>query len=109
LCLGAPPHQGERRPARYLEILDRIARDEARTLAAIGGEELARVFRRTFEATEPLEILSPEAAAAVLAHAEKNPAIIASAPLLVPNLPAPGSRRAAAGSRTRARSRTAIS
>jgi hypothetical protein len=65
------------RPARWREILDRIAADEARTLTAIGGAELAAVFLRAYQATDPLEILSPEAASVVLVRS----------PSLVPDLP----------------------
>src|SRR5688572_21375815 len=35
-----------RKPRRFREILDRVAADEARTLAAVGGEEPAAVFLR---------------------------------------------------------------
>jgi hypothetical protein len=66
-----------RRPGRYREILDRIAADEARTLAVIGGEELAAVFLRACQTTDPLEILSLEAASAVVVRS----------PSLVPDLP----------------------
>jgi hypothetical protein len=54
-----------KKPARSREILDRVAADEARTLAAIGGGGLAAVFLRAYEAAEPMEILSPEAATLV--------------------------------------------
>ncbi|MCC6948906.1 MAG: hypothetical protein IT539_14160 [Bradyrhizobiaceae bacterium] len=76
-----------RRPSRYLEILDRIAADEARTLTAICGGDLAAVFLRAYETTEPLEILSPQAVAAVLARSGGKGAPIVAAPSLVPDLP----------------------
>ena len=82
------------RPARWRDILDRIAADEARTLTAIGGGELAAVFLHAYEAADPLEILSPEAAAVVLARARRRFAPIQSAPSLVPELPAEAGQRA---------------
>jgi hypothetical protein len=63
-----------RRPSNYLEILERAAREEARTLTVIGGNELASVFWQTFHATNPLEILAPEAASVVRACARRHPA-----------------------------------
>ncbi|MEX2127988.1 MAG: hypothetical protein WD871_07050 [Xanthobacteraceae bacterium] len=74
-----------RRPSRYLEILGRIAQDEARTLTTIGGSELAAVFWQTLEATNPLDILYPEAASVVLARWarwQKNAAAVRLAPTL---------------------------
>jgi hypothetical protein len=83
-----------RRPGRYREILDRIAADEARTLAVIGGEELAAVFLRACQTTDPLAILSPEAASAVVVRS----------PSLVPDLPPVQTGRCG---QLRTRSRTA--
>jgi hypothetical protein len=77
-----------RRPARWREILDRVAADEARTLAAIGGGELAALFLRAYEAAEPLEILSGEAAFVVRAEVKGGPPPIDDAPRIVPELPA---------------------
>lgn len=94
-----------RRPERYREILNRIADDESRTLIAIGGEELARVFRRTFEATDPLEILSFEAASTVRAHLRTKLAPASRSPSLVPDLPAPARSRASNDNRSRTRPR----
>jgi hypothetical protein len=76
-----------RKPRRFREILDRVAADEARTLAAIGGAELAAVFLRAYEAAGPTEILSPEAASLVPARARATLASVQSAPPLVPDLP----------------------
>lgn len=76
-----------RRPAGYFEILDHVAADEGRTLAAIGGAELAEMFLRAYEKTDPLEILSPEAATAVRARSRRNLPSTQSAPSLVPELP----------------------
>ena len=53
------------KPRRFRDILDRVAADEAKTLSAIGGERLAGAFLRAYEAAEPMEILSPEAALVV--------------------------------------------
>jgi hypothetical protein len=89
-----------RKPARYREILDRIAADEARTLTAIGGDEFAAVFLHAYQATDPLEILSRDAAFAVRARLQDRPASIQSAPSLVPDLP-PAERRQATRSRRR--------
>ena len=63
-----------RRPSGYLEILERTAREEARTLTVIGGNELASVFWQTFHATNPLDILAPEAASLVRDCARRHPA-----------------------------------
>ena len=76
-----------RRPARYRDILDRVAADEARTLTAIGGDGLADVFLGAYGAANPLEILSPEAASAVVIHSRGRMASIQSAPPLVPEPP----------------------
>jgi hypothetical protein len=76
-----------RKPARHLEILDRVAADEARTLTAIGGGELAEMFLRAYHATHPLEVLSPDAASAVRARAQRRLPSIESTPSLVPELP----------------------
>ena len=84
-----------RKPARYREILDRVAADEARTLAALGGDELAAVFLRACAAAEPLDILSSEAAALVRARVRSKVASLQSAPPLVPDLPAARSRQKA--------------
>jgi hypothetical protein len=85
-----------RQPARFRDILDRVAADEARTLAAIGGGELAATFLRAYEATEPMEILSREAAFVVRAEGKGALAVIEDAPGLVPELPKqkPVSRKA---------------
>lgn len=85
-----------RQPTRFRDILDRVAADEARTLAAIGGGELAETFLRAYEATEPMEILSREAAFVVRAESKGALALIDDAPGLVPELPAqkPVSRKA---------------
>ena len=77
-----------RQPARFRDILDRVAADEARTLAAIGGGELAETFLRAYEAAEPMDILSREAAFVVRAETKGAPASIDDAPGLVPELPA---------------------
>jgi hypothetical protein len=89
-----------RNPARSREILDRIAADEAKTLAAIGGAELAALFVRTYKAADPAEILSEEAAFVV--HAETNGALaaIGDAPSVVPALPGESKSK-----RTRSRQR----
>jgi hypothetical protein len=76
-----------RKPARFRVILDRVAADEARTLTAIGGGELAAAFLRAYEIADPLEILSREAAFVVRAHRNEALASI-GAPALVPDLPA---------------------
>jgi hypothetical protein len=84
-----------RNPARSREILDRIAADEAKTLAAIGGAELAAAFLRAYKAAEPLEILSEEAAFVVRAETTGALARIIDAPSVVPALPGePKSKRA---------------
>jgi hypothetical protein len=77
-----------RRPALYREILDRVAAEEARTLTAIGGDELAAAFLRTYEAAEPSEVLSPEAAFVVHIRSPRGPVSSRSAPSIVPALPA---------------------
>jgi hypothetical protein len=77
-----------RNPVRCREILDRVAADEAKTLAAIGGAELAALFLRTYRAAEPLEILSEEAAFVVRAQTNGALATIDDAPGVVPDLPA---------------------
>jgi hypothetical protein len=84
-----------RQPRRFRDILDRVAADEARTLAAIGGGELAATFLRAYEAAAPLEILSPEAAFVVRAETNGALAVIEEAPGVVPGLPAEkfGSRK----------------
>jgi hypothetical protein len=61
-----------RQPSRYLEILERAAREEAGTLMAIGGNELASIFWQTFHAANPLDVLASEAAAAVRACARHS-------------------------------------
>jgi hypothetical protein len=71
-------------PSRYLEILERAAREEARTLAAIGGDELASVFWQTFHATNALDILAPEAAGVVRASARSRS--VSNARSLVPSV-----------------------
>ena len=76
-----------RQPARWRDILDRVAADEARTLAAIGGGELAAVFLRAYEAAEPMEILSSEAAFVVRAESTGLLVEVDDAPSLVPRLP----------------------
>jgi len=78
-----------RKPARWRDILDRVAADEARTLAAIGGGELAARFLRAYEATEPTDILSREAAFVVRAEGKGALTLIDDAPGLVPALPEP--------------------
>jgi hypothetical protein len=75
-------------PRRFREILDRVAADEARTLAAIGGGELAAHFLRAYAAAGPLDILSPEAAFVVRAEAEEGLVTLDAAPSLMPELPA---------------------
>ena len=84
-----------RRPSKYLEILDRVAVDEARTLSAIRGEGPAAVFLRAFHASEPLEILSADAAIAVRVREQRNLPAIRCAPSLVPDLPAVKARHKA--------------
>ncbi len=74
-----------RDPRRVGDILDRVAADEARKLAAIGGGDLAATFLRAYEAAGPMEILSKEAA--FVARAEKGHALIERAPSVVPDLP----------------------
>jgi hypothetical protein len=68
-----------RRPSSYLEILERVAGEEARTLTVIGGNELANVFWQTFHAANPLDVLAPEAASVVRACARRHPAANVSA------------------------------
>jgi hypothetical protein len=84
-----------RQPRRFRDILDRVAADEARTLAAIGGGELAATFLRAYEASEPMEILSREAGFVVHAATKGALAVIEEAPGVVPELPAEklGSRK----------------
>lgn len=82
-----------RRPRRFRDILDRVAADEAKTLRAIGGDDLAALFLRAYEAAEPMEILSKEAALAVRARSRDSLASIKSAPPLVPELPPDRARR----------------
>jgi hypothetical protein len=77
-----------RHPTRWRDTLDRVAADEARTLAAIGGGELAAAFLRAFEAAEPMEILSKEAGFVVRAETKGGLASIDDAPSVVPTLPA---------------------
>jgi hypothetical protein len=89
------------RPARYREILDRVAADEARTLTAIGGDGLADVFLGAYEAANPREILSPEAASAVLDRSRGRIASTLSAPPLVPDLPPVGFDQTARSARSR--------
>ena len=72
-----------RRPSNYLEILEHAAWEEARTLTVIGGNELASVFWQTFHATNPLDILAPEAASVVRACARRHTA--ANARMIVPS------------------------
>lgn len=79
-----------RNPARWRLILDRVAMDEAKTLAAIGGEPLADAFLRAYAAAEPLEILSPEAVVVVRAEARGKLASIEDAPSVAPDFPAEG-------------------
>ena len=74
-------------PKRFRDILDRVAMDEAKTLRAIGGSELAGAFLRAYEAASPLEILSPEAALLVRTVREGALAAIDDAPGLVPESP----------------------
>jgi hypothetical protein len=76
------------KPTRFRDILDRVAADEAKTLAAIGGGELAALFLRAYEAAEPLEILSQEAAFVVRAEMKGALAMIEDAPGVVPELEA---------------------
>jgi hypothetical protein len=92
-----------RQPRRFRDILDRVAADEAKTLAAIGGGELAATFLRAYEAAEPLEILSPEAAFVVRAGAEENLVSLESAPSLVPEMPAGEPREKPRASRAKQR------
>ena len=87
-----------RDPRRFRDILDRVAADEARTLAAIGGGELAATFLRAFEAAEPMEILSREAAFVVRAETRGALAPVSDAPGIVPALP----------SRVRPKQKTAV-
>jgi hypothetical protein len=92
-----------RNPARFREILDRVAADEAKTLAAIGGAELAALFLRAYKAAEPLEILSEEAAFVVRTETNGALATIDDAPGMVPELPAEKSVSRKTRQRTRAR------
>jgi hypothetical protein len=80
-------------PRRFRDILDRVAADEAKTLAAIGGGELAAVFLRAYEATEAMEILSPESVALVGARDRSRVGSLQSAPSMVPDLPSSKARR----------------
>jgi hypothetical protein len=75
-------------PRRFRDILDRVAADEARTLAAIGGGGLAATFLRAYEAAEPMEILSMEAAFVARAETKDGLAMIDDAPGVVPEMPA---------------------
>jgi hypothetical protein len=84
-----------RKPARFREILDRVAADEAKTLAAVGGDAPAAVFLRACAAAEPLEILSAEAAALVRARVRSKVASLQAAPPLAPDLPAARTRQKA--------------
>ncbi len=91
-----------REPARFRDILDRVAADEARTLAAIGGGELAERFLRAYEAADPLEVLSPEAAFVVRAERKAALPALADAPSIVPELPAEKkTKRARSGNKVR--------
>jgi hypothetical protein len=83
-------------------ILDRVAMDEAKTLRAIGGEPLADAFLRAYEAAEPLEVLSPEAAIAVRTKVKGALATIDDAPGIVPELPAEKPRSGRAWQKPRA-------
>jgi hypothetical protein len=83
-----------RKPARFRDLLDRAAADEARTLAAIGGGDLAATFLRAYEAAEALQILSPEAAFVVRVETKDALAAIDHAPGLSPDLPLKPSFRA---------------
>jgi hypothetical protein len=76
-----------REPRRFREVLDRVAADEARTLAAIGGGDLAATFLRAYEAADPLEILSTEAAFVARAAEKGAVVLIDDAPSLVPLVP----------------------
>lgn len=77
-----------RHPTRWRDTLDRVAADEARTLAAIGGGELAAAFLHAYESAEPMEILSKEAGFVVRAETKGGLASIDDAPSVVPTLPA---------------------
>jgi hypothetical protein len=77
-----------RNPARFRDILDRVAADEAKTLNAIGGERLAGAFLRAYAAAEPMEILEGEAGFVVRVGARGALATIDDAPGFVPELPA---------------------
>jgi hypothetical protein len=94
-----------KKPARFHEILDRVAADEAKTLAAIGGGALAAVFLRAYKAAEPLEILSSETATLVGARVGSEVASLRSAPSLVPDLPDVEPRRTEKGGRARQKQR----
>lgn len=96
-----------RNPARFREILDRVAADEARTLAAIGGGELAALFLRAYEAAEPLEVLSREAAFVVRAETKGGLATIDGAPSIAPELPADEPRQKGKAGRTRKKQKVA--
>lgn len=87
-------------PRRFREILDRVAADEARTLAAIGGADLATLFLRGYKAAGSLEILSPEAAFVVRAETGEGVVALASAPSLVPEMPANETRQTTSSGRT---------
>jgi hypothetical protein len=91
-----------RKPARFRDILDRVAADEAKTLAAIGGGDLAATFLRAYEAAEPMEILSKEAGFVVRAETKGALAMIDDAPGIVPELPVEMSVNRKARQRTRA-------
>jgi len=77
-----------REPRRFRDILDRVAADEARTLAAIGGGELAATFLRAYEVAKPMEILSKEAGFVARAETKGGLAMLDDAPGVVPELPA---------------------
>jgi hypothetical protein len=72
------------KPRRFRDILDRVAMDEAKTLRAIGGGELAGAFLRAYEAAEPLEILSREAALLVRTNSNGALPTIEDAPSIAP-------------------------
>jgi hypothetical protein len=76
-----------REPARFRDILDRVAADEARTLAAIGGGELAAALLRAYEAAKPLDVLSREAAFVVRAEATSALVPLHDAPSVVSEIP----------------------
>ena len=82
-----------RKPSRWHAILDGVAADEARTLTAIGGDALAAQFLRAYTAADPLEILTPDATAAVRVRLASGLPLVQSAPSIVPDLPAEGHGR----------------